>query len=84
MRFDWLAPPPAEAVVRGLELLHALGALDGDARWAPRAARPNSRCRAARLSAASRPTLFHTPRRRPRLTPPPLDTPSPRPARPAG
>jgi HrpA-like RNA helicase len=33
MRFDWLSPPPAEAVVRGLELLHALGALDGDARW---------------------------------------------------
>ncbi|KIZ07684.1 ATP-dependent RNA helicase DDX35 [Monoraphidium neglectum] len=32
MRFDWLAPPPAEAVVRGLELLHALGALDGDAK----------------------------------------------------
>jgi ATP-dependent RNA helicase DDX35 len=33
MKFDWLAPPPAEAVVRGLELLHALGALDGDAKW---------------------------------------------------
>jgi ATP-dependent RNA helicase DDX35 len=33
MRFDWLAPPPAEAVVRGLELLHALGTLDSDARW---------------------------------------------------
>jgi ATP-dependent RNA helicase DDX35 len=32
MRFDWLSPPPAEAVVRGLELLHALGALDNDAR----------------------------------------------------
>ncbi|KAF6259921.1 putative DEAH [Scenedesmus sp. NREL 46B-D3] len=32
MRFDWLAPPPAEAAVRGLELLHALGALDGDAK----------------------------------------------------
>ena len=32
MCFDWLAPPPAEAVVRGLELLHALGALDSDAR----------------------------------------------------
>lgn len=32
MRFDWLAPPPAEAAVRGLELLYALGGLDGDAR----------------------------------------------------
>lgn len=32
MRFDWPAPPPAEAVVRGLEALHALGALDGDAK----------------------------------------------------
>lgn len=35
MRFDWLAPPPAEAAVRGLELLHALGALDGDAKLTP-------------------------------------------------
>ena len=32
MRFDWLAPPPAEAMVRALESLHALGALEGDAR----------------------------------------------------
>ena len=32
MAFDWLAPPPAEAAVRALELLHALGALDNDAR----------------------------------------------------
>ena len=24
MAFDWLAPPPAEAMVRALELLHAL------------------------------------------------------------
>ena len=32
MAFDWLAPPPAEAVVRALELLHALGALGDDAR----------------------------------------------------
>jgi ATP-dependent RNA helicase DDX35 len=32
MKFDWLAPPPAEAVIRGLELLHALGALDERAR----------------------------------------------------
>eukprot|EP00879_Flechtneria_rotunda_P019658 GHRR01020655.1.p1 GENE.GHRR01020655.1~~GHRR01020655.1.p1 ORF type:complete len:477 (+),score=160.70 GHRR01020655.1:145-1431(+) len=32
MRFDWLSPPPAEAAVRGLELLHALGALDSDAK----------------------------------------------------
>lgn len=33
MAFDWLAPPPAEAMVRALELLHALGALGDDARW---------------------------------------------------
>lgn len=33
MRFAWLAPPPAESMIRALELLHALGALDGDARW---------------------------------------------------
>ena len=32
MKFDWLAPPPAEAVIRGMELLHALGALDEGAR----------------------------------------------------
>ncbi|KAK9844106.1 hypothetical protein WJX81_004664 [Elliptochloris bilobata] len=32
MAFDWLAPPPAEAMVRALELLHALGALGDDAR----------------------------------------------------
>jgi len=31
-KFEWLAPPPAEAVVRALELLHALGALDDNAR----------------------------------------------------
>ena len=34
MTFDWLAPPPAETMVRALELLHALGALDVSARWA--------------------------------------------------
>lgn len=34
MGFDWLAPPPAEAMVRALEALHALGALDADARCA--------------------------------------------------
>ena len=33
MQFEWLAPPPAEAMVRALELLHALGALGDDARW---------------------------------------------------
>lgn len=33
MRFDWLAPPPAEAVIRGLEQLYALGALDDYGRW---------------------------------------------------
>jgi ATP-dependent RNA helicase DDX35 len=32
MRFDWLAPPPAEAMVKALESLHALGALDEDAK----------------------------------------------------
>lgn len=31
-KFDWLSPPPAEAAIRGLELLHALGALGDDAR----------------------------------------------------
>ncbi len=34
MTFDWLAPPPAETVVRALELLHALGALNSSARCA--------------------------------------------------
>lgn len=33
MRFHWLAPPPAEAMVRALELLHSLGALNDDARY---------------------------------------------------
>ena len=32
MRFDWLAPPPAENMIRALELLHALGALGPDAK----------------------------------------------------
>lgn len=32
MRFEWLAPPPAETMIRALELLHALGALNSDAR----------------------------------------------------
>ncbi|KAK9901246.1 hypothetical protein WJX75_002237 [Coccomyxa subellipsoidea] len=32
MTFDWLAPPPSETMVRALELLHALGALDASAR----------------------------------------------------
>lgn len=32
MKFEWLAPPPAEAMVKALEQLHALGALDSDAR----------------------------------------------------
>ncbi len=35
MGFDWLAPPPAETMVRALELLHALGALGADARSEP-------------------------------------------------
>ena len=34
MAFDWLAPPPAETMVRALELLHALGALDANAKSA--------------------------------------------------
>ena len=33
MKFDWLAPPPAETMIRALELLHALGALGDDARY---------------------------------------------------
>jgi ATP-dependent RNA helicase DDX35 len=32
MTFHWLAPPPAETMVRALETLHALGALGDDAR----------------------------------------------------
>ena len=32
MKFDWLAAPPAETMIRALELLHALGALGADAR----------------------------------------------------
>jgi ATP-dependent RNA helicase DDX35 len=32
MGFEWLSPPPAEAMVRALETLAALGALDEDAR----------------------------------------------------
>ncbi len=32
MAFEWLAAPPAEAMVRALEALHALGALGEDAR----------------------------------------------------
>ncbi len=32
MRFDWLAVPPAETMVRALENLHALGVLDEDAK----------------------------------------------------
>jgi len=32
MKFHWLSPPPAEAMIRALETLHALGALDSDVR----------------------------------------------------
>jgi ATP-dependent RNA helicase DDX35 len=32
-KFEWLSAPPAEAMIRALELLHALGALDDDARY---------------------------------------------------
>ncbi|GIL60047.1 hypothetical protein Vafri_14666 [Volvox africanus] len=35
MQFEWLAPPPAEALVRALEELHALKVLDEDARLTP-------------------------------------------------
>jgi ATP-dependent RNA helicase DDX35 len=31
MAFEWLAPPPADAMLRALELLYALGALDAGA-----------------------------------------------------
>jgi len=34
MKFEWLAPPPAETMIRALELLHALGTLGEDARYA--------------------------------------------------
>lgn len=32
MRFDWLASPPPEAMVRALEILYAIGAVDSDAK----------------------------------------------------
>lgn len=32
LAFDFLAPPPSQSAVRALEQLHALGALDADAR----------------------------------------------------
>ena len=32
LNFNFLSPPPAEAMIRALELLYALGALDDDAR----------------------------------------------------
>jgi ATP-dependent RNA helicase DDX35 len=32
LRFPFLSPPPAQSMVRGLELLHALGALDNDSK----------------------------------------------------
>ncbi len=32
LRFGWLSPPPAEALVRALETLAALGVLDEDAK----------------------------------------------------
>lgn len=32
MRFEWLAPPPPETMIRALESLHALGALGLDAK----------------------------------------------------
>ncbi|KAL2629866.1 hypothetical protein R1flu_014552 [Riccia fluitans] len=35
MRFDWLAPPSSEAMIRALELLFAIGVLDTDAKLTP-------------------------------------------------
>lgn len=35
VHFDFVSPPPSRHVARGLELLHALGALDSDARLTP-------------------------------------------------
>lgn len=32
MRFEWLAPPPPDTMIRSLETLFAIGALDSDAR----------------------------------------------------
>jgi ATP-dependent RNA helicase DDX35 len=32
MRFHWLAPPPAETMVRALEILYSLGVLDAAAK----------------------------------------------------
>ena len=49
MAFDWLAPPPAETMVRALELLHALGALGADARSAPLSCPPWLRTFTCRL-----------------------------------
>ena len=36
MAFDYLAPPPAEAMVKAAELLFALGAIDDQSRCCPR------------------------------------------------
>lgn len=33
MKFRWIDSPPAESMVRALEHLHALGALDDDGRY---------------------------------------------------
>lgn len=30
LRFEWIAPPPTEAIVQGLEMLHALKAIDDE------------------------------------------------------
>ena len=51
MAFDWLAPPPAETMVRALELLHALGALGADARSASLSCPPG--CAASRDACAA-------------------------------
>lgn len=47
--FPWLSPPPAEAMVRALELLHALHALDASAKYAAGSHTVCCSCQATRL-----------------------------------
>jgi len=39
LRFDWMDPPPLRQLIKALELLHALGALDSRAHLTPRIGR---------------------------------------------
>lgn len=58
MNFDFMDPPPAESLLRALEQLYALGALND--RWPERAPpRPSPRCRgqALQLCAVRRPCI---------------------------